>query len=238
MGSEIFLYLCTMKITAVIPVAGRESLLKYTIKRLARQVDVICVGHTVQECEAVEQSGGSFFYLPKSVTIGFKWQVAVDEARRRESDVVMIMGSGAMVSDNWFEELLPSLEDYDMVGSAGISYYHFGKRRQACHWPGYRGGRSIEPIGVGRLVRRSILDKMNWSLYDVRSNKGLDNSSMQKIMRAGGTIGVIKHKAHSVRISKDGWPQKDPFDRMLRLSKEIPPADIEALFPELKDMVL
>lgn len=228
-----------MNITAVVPVHGREPLLKYTIGRLARQVNTICIGHYESECAICEEAGATFFYMPPGTSLGRKWQSAVDEARMIDTDVILVMGSASMISDNWIDEMVPHLENYDMVGAAGIHYYYITHNvRKLCYWSGYKGGRSHEPIGVGRLIRKSFLDKANWQIFDVKANHSLDYSTMQKLQYYHGSIGVIQHNAHSVHISTDKWPNKNGYVKMAHRSKQLAIDALDSIFPELKDIQL
>lgn len=226
------------KVIAVVPVAGREPLLKYTIGRLAKQIDsVICIGHTSSECDVVESSGGIFYPTPKASTLGQKWTMAVNIAKELEPDAIMIMGSASMVSDNWIDELLPHLDTYDMVGAAGIHYFHY-EGRKLCYWAGYPGGRHGEPIGVGRLIRRSFLEKSGWNIFDKNLNSGLDSSTMKKIAYYKGSVSIIKHNACSVRVSTDKWINKNGYYKMAPRSKALKGHEIDSFFPELKTMEL
>ena len=227
------------KTVAVIPVSGREALLTYTISRLSRQVGtVICMGHTASECEAVESEGGLFYSLPPHATLGIKWQDAVNIARDFDPDKILIMGSSSMISDNWIDVFSPYLKDHDMVGAAGIHYYHV-ERRELCYWSGYKGGRAIEPIGVGRLIRRSTLDALDWQIFAIGLNRGLDDSTMKRVQKIHGSVlNLRSHGCCSVRISSQKWNNTNSHDSMARRSKILKGHEIDEFFPELKTMEL
>jgi len=226
-----------MKIVSIVPVRGRELLLDLTIGRLTKQVDkVICGGHTESECEVCEKHGADFYRFGNT-SLGYKWQYCVDRAREYSPDAILIMGSASMISDNWIDELYPELEEFAMVGRPGIHYYHIGTtRNRLMYWSGYPGGRSLEPIGVGRLISSEFLDKIDWQIFDKQINSSLDYSTVQRIKWGGGEIGISENeKVESIRISTDLWKNKNGYSKMAKHhhSTEIQEFDILDKFPEL-----
>lgn len=231
-----------MKIITVIPVKGREILLNATIGRISRQVHkVICAGHTDSECEVCEEYG-DFYYFKNTTTLGSKWQYIVNAARDYNPDAILIMGSASMISDNWIDELYPELEEYSMTGRPGIHYYHIGeKKNKLLYWSGYQGGRSIEPIGVGRLISAKFLDSVNWQIFDATIKTSLDYSTIQRIKWGGGTINVSDNDSvSSIRISTDLWKNKNGFSKIAQLpnSTMLDNFDVLDKFPEIKNLKL
>ena len=206
-----------MKIISVIPVNGRESIIKNTINRLIKQVyKVIIAGHTNDEANICE--GSDFYLCDNNMTVGAKWQFCVNKSREYSPDAILIVGSGGMISDNWCEILYNDLIDYDMVGSAGIYFLDYQPiSKRLFYWPGYKGSRSLEPIGMGRLISKSFLDKVNWQIFDKNSNSGLDHSTMRIIGRNSGKVNINRSPdIKSMRISSYKYVQKDSYDRLRR----------------------
>lgn len=209
-----------MKIIAVIPVKSRESIISLTIPRLAKQLfKVIVAGHDDSECKICEVAGADFYTCPQEMALGGKWQFLVNKAREYSPDGIIILGSGGVISDDYCEKMTPYLDEFAMVGKAGVHLFDTmrnGKKRMA-YWPGYTGGRAIEPQGNGRIFSAKFLDKCNWQIFDAKRNSSLDSSTMVSLRRYYGEIKVVKDIEPIVmRISSWQYPQKDPFDRLIR----------------------
>lgn len=209
-----------MRLIAVIPVSGREDILKITIPRLIKQVyRVILVGHNKNEYIP----DTDFYTCPKTTKRGAKWQYAIDKAREYNPDAILISSSGGIFRDDYFD--IRS----DITGSAGLNYLDFqpGKIR-AVYWPGYIGSRESEPIGLGRIITAEFLNKCNWNIYPADVQTGLDYRSMSIFYRYDAKI-TIRRDNLPMRISSYKYVQTNSFDHMARTnnSKEI--TDINTL---------
>ena len=217
-----------MKIIAIVPVMGRLDIIRKTIPRLIRQVDkVIVAGHTNEE--ALICDGADFYTCPNDMKTGTKWQFCAEKAREYSPDAILIMGSGGMITDDWCERIYPELEEFDMTGSGGIYFLDYQPNsKRMFYWPGYRGGRSREPIGMGRLISSRFLDKINWQIFDRNINKGLDFSTMRIININGGKVNASRFDIIPVlRISSYKYRQHDSYDRLLRHPKAVNIEDID-----------
>ena len=209
-----------MKIIAVVPVKGREEIIKVTIPRLARQVfKVIVAGHTESECDICESAGVDFYLCKGDILLGAKWQFIIDKAREYNPDAILILGSGGVISDDYCEQMFPDLEEYSMTGKAGVHVFDTMRNgtKRMIYWPGYTGARGIEPQGNGRLFSAKFLDSCNWQIYDKKRNGSLDGATMTIIHRNHGTIKSRKGETpYVMRISSWQYMQKDPFDRLAK----------------------
>ena len=211
-----------MKTIAVIPIAGREDILKITIPKLIKQVyKVILVGNISGKESSIEfwnehLNGSDYFFCDNSVKRGAKWQFAIDKAREYSPDAIAIMSSGGVVRDNYFD-----VELTDVTGSKGLYYFDYQPRAQRMiFWPGYHGARQTEPVGLGRIISSKVLDRCDWQIYPKDVQSGLDGRSMDVFKKYDAEI-VLREYDHPLRISSYKYVQTNSFDHMSKNNSRI-----------------
>ena len=215
-----------MKYIAVIPVCGRIPLLKHTITRLLKKngcYAVICAGSNMEERIACTEAGAHFIYH-ENYPLGKKWNALFLVAREMGADACLFVGSSDWVSDKWIKVCEPYLEEYGMVGKAGCYMVDissaFGYR--LVYWPGYAIGgadtkdkteRINEPIGIGRLLSKKSLDKMDWKPFNDHAHSSLDWTMYNKVLENEDKVKLLSDNTiHSMSISTDIWSNKHAFD--------------------------
>jgi hypothetical protein len=206
-----------MKIVAAIPVHGRHPLLKYTIKRLLMKCgvsEVVCVGGKADR-STCEEYGANFIHST-NYPLGGKWNRAFMATKDLDPDAVLFVGSSDWVSDKWCETMFPYLETSYMVGKLGCHLLDIGYIYRLCYWPGYRHGsrrfdprRHDEPIGIGRLLSRDFLKKIQYKPFDNHMDNSLDWQMYQK---ANGKVNISTDDVHSMSISTHQWDNKHKFN--------------------------
>lgn len=212
-----------MKTTvAVIPVKGREPLLYWTVRRLINDgLFVVCTGHTESEKLVCEMAGADFIMVKDNIPLGQKWQLALDKSREYDPSAILYMGSSDWVSSNWCNVLQKDLDDgYAMSGTKGNYMLDIQPKnqKQMIYWGGYLADRSDEPIGIGRLFSREILEVINWRLFDVTKDSSIDYCQMLALKAVEGMwpkdklvcFNDSKEKA-SLSISTYRWKNKHNF---------------------------
>lgn len=236
-----------MNVFAVMPVSGREPLLKLTVSRLVRQgVKVVCAGHTDTERDICTGAGAWFILTPRSMKLGAKWQACVDYAKDHHPDAVMVMGSSDMVQDGWAETLLKDIEEQDcaMAGTEGVYFLDIqpGNSKRMIRWGGYTNSRRGEPIGTGRLVGRKALDRINWQLFDKTRDKGMDESMMLALKPVAHKFNKLIHNhpgLNCLSISTYRWTNLHSFEgELLSPSSKVvdPKQVIDRYFPEMDNL--
>ncbi len=56
------------------------------------------------------------------------------------------------------------------------------------YWPGYNPIQRDESIGAGRILRRDVVERLDWQLYDEGINKNLDASMTARLKAIGVTV--------------------------------------------------
>jgi hypothetical protein len=153
------------------------------------------------------------------------------------------MGSSDFVSDNWLYILYPLLEKYDIIGTRGCHFADIGQVNRLVYWPGYEGRRYGESIGIGRIISRSVLDKLHFKPFEDRLEQSLDYSMQQRCRSVAARIFTLEtENVKSLSISTDQWSNMHRFSdhwgdetgHQLLPSKRIKNADewIQQNFPE------
>ena len=211
-------------VVAVIPIKGRLELLTQTIKRLKTKNNVstvICVGETLQEKNCVQKAGG-VFVIHRNEPLGAKWNYGFISAKKYNPDAVLFVGSSDWISDNWLDVMMSKIESgADLVGKKDFYLLDIATKTnqfRSCHWLGYgQGVRLNEPIGIGRVISASILEKINWSPFDKTLNNSMDWSMYSKVLSAGGKVEMIdNNELVSLSISTDQWINKHKFENHWR----------------------
>jgi hypothetical protein len=231
-----------MNIVAAIPVLGRHPLLKYTIKRLLTKCgvsEVVCVGE--EEDRSTCEEYGAKFTHQANYPLGAKWNRAFQEAKSLDPDAILFVGSSDWISDDWCKTLYPYLEDHYMVGKLGCHLLDIGQSYRLLYWPGYRYGsrrfdprRNDEPIGIGRLLSREFLKKIDYKPFDDHQDNSLD---WEMYLKSKDKTKIATDDVHSMAISTNLWDNKHKFNDHWNgtlKSKIVPIEFCEQHFPEYK----
>jgi hypothetical protein len=203
------------RVIAVIPVHGRLDLLPYTIQRLYRKNDVyrvICVGDGAVEKAVCEYEGAR--WVPyQNKPLGAKWNAGFLEAKKYNPDAVLYVGSSDWLSNNWIPIMKPHVDQYGMVGVPGCHFIDIADKLRAVYWPGYIGERSNETIGIGRMLSKDLLDKIDWKPFHDDKDSSLDRSMKDKAAKAGVPEFFVKDdRLKALSISTNKWINKHKFD--------------------------
>lgn len=214
-NDDLGTYKRPFKVVACIPVNGRLPLLKHTIERLYKKngvYKVICSGGDEEKDTCI--NAGAEFIIHPNHPLGRKWNAAFQAARKHNPDACLFVGSSDWLSDNWISSLSPFINEYDLVGLPGCYFADIGQEYRACYWPGYKGRREGESIGIGRMISRRILNLMNWQPFNDNIDNSLDFSMDEKVLKhAGKRIMVDAKEIFSLSISTNKWINKHKFDQ-------------------------
>jgi hypothetical protein len=206
-----------MTTCAIIPVKGRYPLLFWTVDRLktVNKIDhIILVGHEKEGEDAARAMNVDWLYHPND-PLGAKcntgWQFAL---KKYDPDYYVFVGSGDWLSENYIPEMIPYLNEFDMVGRPDMYLLNIGSHgNRMCHWSGYLDARRGEPIGIGRMLRRSIVQKMQGNPFNSSIDQSLDHSMITNIHLLGGSYFLVTEPLNaSLAISCYKWPHRHAFD--------------------------
>lgn len=239
----------TLNVIACVPIHGRIPLFIHTVRRLLQRngvARVICVGDNEDECAVARSIDARVEWVNHSnKPLAAKWNAAFYAAKQYDPDAVLFVGSSDWLTDNWVDAGMKALESADMVGRLDFMLLDISRQKgmRMCHWHGYTEvARQNEPIGIGRMLSRDIMRKMNYRPFDHRLDNGLDWSMYQNVLRLNGRVGLItEDTARSLSISTDRWSNKHVFEQHYtqRLPSDIirdPKPTLAAHFQEAYDI--
>ncbi len=204
------------RIIAVIPVHGRELLLKYTIRRLYNKnklFKVICVGEKKTEKEVVLQEKGIWVEY-KNNPLGKKWNMGFKIAQIYNPDAVLFVGSSDWISSDWIDEAYTYIDEFGIIGKHEFTMADITKGElKTCHWLGYpkHTNRNKETIGIGRLVSRKLLDVIDFLPFDNNLNSSMDWSMYCKCIKNNFKVKILTNNSKFLSISCDLWINKHKF---------------------------
>ncbi len=207
------------KIIAVIPVHGREALLKYTIRRLYNKnklYKVICVGSTETEKKVVLEENG-IWVEHENKPLGKKWNTGFKIAQIYKPDAILFVGSSDWISTDWIDNAYKYLLN-DNIGIVGKNRFDMidvnNINIRSCYWLGYPedNERFKETIGIGRLISRKLLDKINFEPFDNQLDNSMDYSMYQKCIKNDFKIKIIDSFGFFLSISCNKWFNKHTFN--------------------------
>jgi hypothetical protein len=136
----------------------------------------------------VEQYRGRYVGIANS-PLGAKCNAAVELLR--DCDAIMGLGSDDLICSRGARALLEALDDADMAGFLDLYLYDL-ERHELWHWPGYEGLRKRETVGPGRVVKRWLMDELEWAPFGDDLDFNLDRSMFEKLSGIQFTKATLK----------------------------------------------
>lgn len=146
------------------------------------------------------------FLLPHGVRsiqahnyIPTKAQASIYAAYELNPDAILLMGSDDYINDKALQLIVELLPRYDYISFYDILFDHNGKYYR---WPGYPKGtaRHGEPTGAGKVIRRDLLDRMNWEVFTGGTDRGADFTAHTAIKRASKNRCYIGTKEGAILV--------------------------------------
>jgi len=109
--------------------------------------------------------------------LGAKKNFGLQKAKEFDFDFLMEIGSDDLILNELLTHYLPYLK-FGFIGVKDVAYLDssYGECRRHI---------SKSTYGAGRVISRSILEKMGWKLWKEELNKGLDNNSVLNLALIG-----------------------------------------------------
>ena len=204
------------KIVAVIPVLGREPLLKYTIRRLYKKNKVnhiIVIGNSQSE-EKVTLDEGGIFLQYKNNPLGKKWNAGYLFAKKFNPDAILFVGSSDWISNDWIDKAyIEILNGAGLVGKRDFHMFDISNNLQRyCKWNGYICERINETIGIGRLVSSKLLEHINYKPFIDEQESSMDYAMHNNCIKANMVSKILENDSIFLSISCDLWKNKHQFD--------------------------
>lgn len=154
---------------------------KLQVKRLQELADVQVIV-TGSEGKASWDLCKDYNYLDvANVPIGFKAQLGIRYAKYLDFDYMLFLGSDDFISDKTFLQYLEWAEEGIEEIAPMDLYLYEAETRSLVYAEGYVDHRRGEPMAVGRMISRGLLDRLDWQIWNIAEKKWLDNWAWEQM---------------------------------------------------------
>lgn len=129
------------------------------------------------------------YLLHENKPLGKKWNYGLQFCKNMDFDYLVITGSDDLFCPNlwqWYQTI--------NVHYAGLLDLYFIDGLRVKYCAGFNKNRYGEPHGAGRVLHRSVLEELDWTLWDDNINIGLDASMTTRLQRLDMQTQFIKIK--------------------------------------------
>lgn len=175
-----------MKIALIIAVWKRHDLEKIVIDSYIEQskkfgFEIIIAGSEGDLSKKLAK--GCHYIEVENSPLSNKHNALIKKAKSLNVDGVVLMGSDDLVSDAYWDWIYSqNMSDKDLLGLKDF-YFYSTKTKLLSYWSGYQSGKQL--AGAGRLFTKTVLDKMDWKLWDDNLIKGLDTNCSMRLNNKG-----------------------------------------------------
>jgi len=205
-----------MKIITVTAMHGRHNTVAECIERMPFIDKVYIYSNDEDERFLQEQD---IFAMAKyrNNPLSYKWNMAIRTLEQIDFDAVILLGSDDYIDEAFLRYVERTIPDFDMIGFKDIYFQHDGS---LYYWKGYTNNRQGEPCGAGKVYSRKFLECINWNLFDVARDRGLDKISWQRVKQANAKVHVTSLKQNGLLLVdiKDGEGMT-PFNKFKGLER-------------------
>lgn len=191
-----------MKIVVLSCVHGRLKTVKKALD-LSPELERVFVCSTPQEVNWLKSHGYDKSYQFGNFPLNEKWNYGVKLLKDIDFDYVVMMGSDDYFDEN-FVSWLETRQGYDMI--AFTDMYFKDPQGRNWYWKGYETNRVGEPAGAGKTYSKEYLERIDYNLFPVKSNKGLDGQSwvVANFTNANMLVTSLKEEGLFLCDIKDG----------------------------------
>lgn len=132
-----------------------------------------------------------------------KWQAGVNYLRdfKADYDAYIMLGSDDLIKgSNGYIKYLN--EGYEFIG-VGDCYIRELDSGLTKHWMGYTNHRKGETAGAGRCLSKSLMNKLNWVLWELPKDNGLDGELYYRINLVGAKCKTVYSNEIKITDLKD-----------------------------------
>ncbi len=128
--------------------------------------------------------------------LGAKWQAGVDYARQFDPSHIVITGSDDLLSTGFFKKYCNEF----VIGFWAWYVWNNNKLFHLQYLP-------LQPLGGGRVYPASVLNTIDWKIFDIKKEKCLDDHAW-KVLH-GQYLKTVKPEILAV---KGNWAVMNPVD--------------------------
>ena len=146
--------------------------------------------------------------------MGKKWQIGLEECKKFNPKAVLINGSDDIFSLNYIQNCFQYIQNgYDIVGKN--NWYILDLLKLIPYKLQYKNSNIL--IGAGRMISRSFLDEINWTLFPLTKSAGLDTFCNQIFDKNNASIYEMGNQNDDKIISLKG--KHDVLNPLIKILK-------------------
>lgn len=200
-----------MKIQVLSAMYGRHEAVNMAVDSwLKEDLDVLMVVSNEEDRKFCIDKQIDYIHAPNT-PLSNKWQSGITFLKDwSDADAFLILGSDDIIkgSENYKTYLF---QGYEFIGITDI-YVQDLKTKEKKHWKGYTNHRRGETAGAGRCFSRSLLDKLDWTLWTGNINSGLDFCVTQRLKKVNYKSITLNSSRVEITDLKDKY-SVTPFHR-------------------------
>ena len=164
------------KIIVLTCVHGRHE----TVKKCLREnnIETVAVFSTVEDGLMLKGMDVDNIFYHQNKPLSYKWNYGIKMLKDIDFDHVIILGSDDYFNNDFLEYVKQEAPKYDLLGFKDI---YFKQDHNTYYWSGYECKRQGEPIGAGRVYSKDFLERINYNLFPIARDKGLDGISWKVV---------------------------------------------------------
>ena len=208
-------------IVCLIAMWGRQELVQINIDCLKKQTKVpkiVLVVSNDDDKEFAIRNNVHWVYTDNQ-PLGKKWQIGLEECKKFNPNAVLINGSDDILSLNYVKNCYKYIKNgYDVVGKN--NWYILDLLKVKPYKLQYTNKNLL--IGAGRMISRSFLDEINWTLFPLTKSSGLDSYCNQIFEKNNASLFEMGTNNLDKIISLKGKQDMlNPLEKILKATNKI-----------------
>ncbi|QNU62096.1 hypothetical protein [Vreelandella titanicae] len=185
-------------------------------KKLSPDIDIqiIAVGSEGEISRSICEEYGVHYLEYPNQPLSDKWQAGLNYARSFAFDALVVLGSDDFICEDTFRFYSKQVSKGALFLGFQDCYLHDFSSQKTIYWKGYGASneqqsqphRVGETIGLGRVLRRELLEFMDFDLWEgMGANKSLDGIMKNKIIGKTGFLPVKPVHGFDLKLNGDDY---------------------------------
>jgi hypothetical protein len=173
--------------------------IKHLQKNSNIDLPVFIAGSEGEKSKRMVRRHGFNYIEIKNDPLASKVNAPVQLAKTINPDYVLCLGSDDIISPGLMKEYEKEMrKGFDFIGVTDF-YFYDTVTKKSSYWGGYRDPRRVgHTCGAGRLISKRLLDLWNWTPWETKDSKVLDNSMQTKLKNTPHSISTFSIKDRGV----------------------------------------
>ena len=200
-----------MRIRVLIPLWKRPEVTKLCfdglerlIKESKHEIKVSCVLSEPEYIPLCAERGFNWVF-ELNMPVGNKINTGIKSTLKYKYDYLMMMNSDDVIKaeliDKYYEPFFEKMNPYFGIDKVTYVNFYTHEAREFQY--------EYSVLGIGKCIRRDIVEQFKGELYKADRNKGLDDSMMDRMIHAGVFPSFVKYEgqlAMDFKSEVNIWP--------------------------------